>query len=457
MTKVDALQEDLIDISEFERDFEFVETDDQLGAIDDIKEDLRDDTPMDRVLVGDVGFGKTEVAMRAAYMIARSGRQVAVLAPTTVLVEQHSRIFRDRFEKHGIIVESLSRFLKPSEAADVVSRIKKGKVDIVIGTHRLLSADISFKNLGMLVVDEEQKFGVSQKERLKKARVDTHVLSMSATPIPRTLNMALAGVRDISIIATPPEGRKSIKNVVKKFNWDIVKDAINKEKERNGQVYFVHNRVSTIGTVKEKLSELLPDVRIGIGHGQMPSSRLSRVVRDFHNGKYDVLLCTTIIENGLDMPNVNTLIVDRAEMFGLSQLYQIRGRVGRSLRKAYAYFLYHGSMGGRFVKKRMLERISEESGADPEMEDLIGSPISGKSTEESKVSKEVLWEEARQRLDAIGQLEKLGSGFALAQRDLEIRGAGSFLGRDQHGNVGAVGFSLYCRLLDEMVRELKKE
>jgi transcription-repair coupling factor (superfamily II helicase) len=450
----DSVREDVLQIDEFENDFDYVETEDQIRAVNDIKEDLRSGTPMDRVLVGDVGFGKTEVAMRAAYIMATLGKQVAVLAPTTVLVEQHYRVFRDRFEKHGINVESLSRFLTRGEAEDVVSRLKTAEVDIVIGTHRLLSDDISFKDLGMVIIDEEQKFGVSQKEKLKGLRVDTHVLSMSATPIPRTLNMALSGVRDISIIATPPEGRLPIENSIRKFDWDIVADAIGKEVSRGGQVYFVHNRVSTLPVIRKKLTELLPDVRIVMGHGQMAGSQLSKVMRGFHEGTYDVLLCTTIIENGLDMPNVNTLIVDGAEYYGLSQLYQIRGRIGRGDNQACAYFLYGGMVGGRFVRKGMEERVraAKEGRLDPE-EHVVKD--TGK--DDGRLSSDALWSSARSRLDAIKQLQSLGSGFALAQRDLEIRGAGNFLGREQHGNVSAIGFSLYCRLLEMKVEEMKKK
>lgn len=450
----DSVKEDALQIDEFENDFEYVETEDQVRAVNDIMEDLRSGTPMDRVLVGDVGFGKTEVAMRAAYIMAKLGKQVAVLAPTTVLVEQHYRVFRDRFEKYGVNVESLSRFLTKDEAEHVVSRLKTKEIDIVIGTHRLLSDDISFKDLGLVIIDEEQKFGVLQKEKLKGLRVGTHVLSMSATPIPRTLNMALSGVCDISIIATPPEGRIPIENNVCKFDWDVVTDAIDKEVSRGGQVYFVHNHVSTLPVIYQKLTELLPDVRIVIGHGQMEGSQLSKVMRGFHEGMYDVLLCTTIIENGLDMPNVNTLIIDGAEYYGLSQLYQIRGRIGRGDNQAYAYFLYGGMVGGRFVKKGMEERVrAAKEGRSNKEEELV----TVKSREKGRLSSEILWSSARSRLDAIKQLRALGSGFALAQRDLEIRGAGNFLGREQHGNVSAIGFSLYCRLLEMKVEEMKRK
>ncbi|MBN2101161.1 DEAD/DEAH box helicase [Candidatus Dojkabacteria bacterium] len=436
MAKSEALKTDISDLKSFESDFPFVETEDQIQAIEEVKSDLGKGKPMDRLLVGDVGFGKTEVAMRAAFISVSNGKQVAVLAPTTVLVEQHYNVFKSRMEKYGINVAALSRFLGEDEAQDVVDRVAQGKVDIVVGTHRLLSKDVSFKDLGLLVIDEEQKFGVSQKEKLKGVRVDTHVLSMSATPIPRTLNMALSGVRDISVIATPPIGRKPVKNVVGKFNWNDVKEAILEEVKRGGQVYYVHNRVRSIENIKAKLQELLPKVRFVVGHGQMGSDQLSKVMRDFNERKYDVLICSTIIENGLDMPNVNTLVVDRAEMFGLAQLYQLRGRVGRGLTQAHAYFFYHG-----VDEERLVRREFSESGTI--------------SDEEGLGDKVVLWKAARQRLNAIRQLEELGSGFGLAQKDLEIRGAGNFLGREQHGNVSSIGFTLYCRLLGELVEEMK--
>jgi transcription-repair coupling factor (superfamily II helicase) len=337
-------------------------------------------------------------------------------------------------EKYGIKVASLSRFLSKSQTDAVLDKLKSGEIDVVIGTHKLLSKDVKFKDLGLLVVDEEQKFGVSQKEKLKKMKLDLHVLSMSATPIPRTLNMALSGVRDISAITTPPPGRIPVKNIIKKFNWQEVVESIKREVERGGQVYFVHNRVRTISFIKQKLDELLPGVRSVVGHGQMSGEQLSKVMRDFNEKKYDVLICSTIIENGLDMPNVNTLIIDRAEMFGLAQLYQLRGRIGRGDRQAYSYFFYHGTAGEPVVKRSIKEM--EDSG---------------------EVSDGLLWEDARRRLQAIEELDELGSGFDLAQKDLEIRGAGNFLGKQQHGNVNSVGFSLYCRLLAEMVEKLQKK
>ncbi|MEA3357561.1 MAG: helicase-related protein, partial [Patescibacteria group bacterium] len=420
-----------------EQEFEFVETDDQIRSLSEIFHDLGSATPMDRLLVGDVGFGKTEVAIRTAFWVAVGGGQVALLAPTTILVEQHYHVFKTRMEKFGVRVRVLSRFLGKTQTEKVIEEIKKGKIDVVIGTHRLLSKDIEFSNLKYLIIDEEQRFGVKQKERFKGMRIDLHVLSMSATPIPRTLNMALSGVRDISIISTPPQGRVAIKNYVQRFDWPVVEKAILKEKSRGGQVYYVHNRVSTIEHIRQKLEERLPGVKFAVGHGQMPPGHLSKVMRDFNNCEYDVLICSTIIENGLDMPNVNTLIIDRAEMFGLSQLYQLRGRIGRSPRQAYAYFLYGGKGYAKVVLQAGRER--KESGD-------VGDDTDG-----------VLWDQARSRLDAIGHLNKLGSGFELAQRDLEIRGAGNFLGREQHGNVSSIGFSLYCRLLSEMIDIIKKQ
>ncbi len=454
LTETNPVEIENGEMTKFEKDFEFEETEDQMRAIEEVKEDLKGEKPMDRLLVGDVGFGKTEVAMRAAFLMVLSGKQVAVLAPTTVLVEQHLQVFRDRMEKFGVKVAGLSRFLDEDEVSDIIDDIALGEVDVVIGTHRLLSKDVRFKDLGLLIIDEEQKFGVAQKEKLKKARVDTHVLAMSATPIPRTLNMALSGVRDVSIIATPPEGRKNIENIVKKFNWSLVKEAIEKEVKRGGQVYFVHNRVSTIDRVVQKLKQLLPEVTFVSGHGQMSSDRLSEVMHKFNEKKADVLVCTTIIENGLDMPNVNTLIVDRAEMFGLSQLYQIRGRIGRGTRQAFAYFLYYGSGGGRLVKRAGIEKKKrEESGATSEQADIHA----GRESDDiwGRKSTGLLWDTARARLDAIRQLKQLGSGFGIAQRDLEIRGAGNFLGKQQHGSVSSVGFSLYCRLLKEEIEKMR--
>lgn len=468
LTKVQPIESANDSLAKMENDFEFVETEDQLRVIEEVKHDLSQSKPMDRLLVGDVGFGKTEVAMRAAFLTVLAGKQVAVLAPTTILVEQHFDVFRDRMEKYGVKVAALSRFLDKSKIEKTIQDVSAGKVDIVVGTHRLLSKDISFKNLGLIVLDEEQKFGVSQKERLKSLRVDAHVLSMSATPIPRTLNMALSGVRDISVIATAPEGRKPIENFVQKFDWDIVKKVITTEVSRGGQVYFVHNRVQTIEVVRNKLSQLLPDVRFCVGHGRQSPEMLSKVMREFNDQHYDVLICTTIIENGLDMPNVNTLIVDRAEMFGLAQLYQLRGRIGRGKRQGYAYFFYqgtgYGTGGGRVIKKALDE--IERARSDGESEELAEFWAEGNDSETRSYlpedvkgqgrQKATLWRAARMRLDAIRQLQALGSGFMLAQRDLEIRGVGNFLGKEQHGNVSSVGFSLYCSLLEEAIREMKK-
>ncbi|MBN1618798.1 DEAD/DEAH box helicase [Candidatus Dojkabacteria bacterium] len=444
LVKTEGLQFNDNILDDVAKDFEFVETDDQLSALADIKADLRSSKPMDRLIVGDVGFGKTEVALRTAYLIAYLGKQVAVLAPTTILVEQHYHLFKTRLEKFGLKVAALSRFVSSTESNEILKDIKNKKIDIVIGTHRLLSKDIEFNDLGLLVIDEEQKFGVSQKEKIKKFKINTHVLTMTATPIPRTLNMALSGVRDISLIATAPAGRKPIKNIVKHFNWADAEAAIRNEVDRNGQVYFLHNRVQSINHVRQILERKMPDIKFGVGHGQLSDSELSKVMRDFNEGRYDVLFCTTIIENGLDMPRVNTLIVDKAEMFGLSQLYQIRGRIGRSRRQAYAYFFYKGVADNRTVKDEKKLKVDDAIGFDDD--DIWGVS-----------SKGILWETARLRLDAIRSLEDLGSGFNLAQKDLEIRGSGSFLGKQQHGNVSAIGFSLYCRLLSEMVEKLKKK
>ena len=446
LTKIKETVYSEAELRSFENDFEFVETEDQLKVLEEIRSDLSGNNPMDRLLVGDVGFGKTEVAMRTAFMTVLSGRQVAVLAPTTILVEQHYHVFKDRMEKYGMKVASLSRLSKKADQAPTLNGIKTGKIDVVIGTHRLLSKDIAFKNLGLLVIDEEQKFGVAQKEKLKQLRLDVHILSMTATPIPRTLNMALTGIRDISIISVPPAGRIAIKNVVKRFDWSAVANVVRNEIKRGGQAYYVHNRVETIGFIRDKLAEILPEVRVGVAHGQMPSEILSTVMRDFNEERYDVLLCTTIIENGLDMPNVNTLIVDRAEMFGLAQLYQLRGRIGRGSVQAYAYFLYHGGTGERVIKRGYEEK---------ELANMDVGGLKKESVNADDTDKGMLWDNARMRLSAIKELESLGSGFNLAQRDMEIRGAGNFLGREQHGNVAAVGFGLYCQLLSEMVEKIK--
>ena len=399
--------------AELEASFPYIETEDQLRAIAEVKADMEKPRPMDRLICGDVGYGKTEVALRAAFKAVMDGKQVAVLVPTTVLAQQHYTTFQRRLAPFPVRVEMLSRFRTPKEQREVLRGLYKGEVDIVIGTHRLLSGDVTFKDLGLLIVDEEQRFGVVHKERLKKMRTEVDVLTMTATPIPRTLYMSLTGVRDMSTIDTPPEERLPIKTHVGEYDETLIRKAILRELDRGGQVYFVHNRVQGIEGVKRRLEQLVPEATYAVAHGQMPERELERVMVDFVEGRVDVLVCTTIIESGLDIPNVNTIIIDRADRLGLAQMYQLRGRVGRGANRAYAYFLY-----GRN------SRMSEA---------------------------------ARQRLQAILEAGGLGAGFNIAMRDLEIRGAGELLGTRQHGHIAAVGFDLYCRLLAQAVRELKGE
>jgi transcription-repair coupling factor (superfamily II helicase) len=398
---------------EFEDAFDFTETKDQLAAIKQIKKDMESGSPMDRLLCGDVGYGKTEVAMRAAFKALGDGKQTAVLAPTTVLAYQHFETFKRRFAAFPVRIEMLSRFRDKKEIADVLEGLANGKVDIVIGTHRVLSKDVEFRDLGLLVVDEEQRFGVRHKERIKQLKHNVDVLTMSATPIPRTLHMSLAGLRDMSVIETPPKDRLAIHTVVAHYNNDLIKTAIEQEIARGGQVYFIHNRVDSIYMRASSIQELLPDVRIGVGHGQMGEAALEAVILGFMSHDFDVFVCTTIAENGLDIPLANTMIIEHAERYGLSELYQLRGRVGRSNRRAYAYLL-----------------VPED-------------------TELSEI--------ARKRLAALKEFSDLGAGFKIAALDLELRGAGNILGGEQHGHIGAVGFDMYIRLLEETVHELKGE
>ncbi len=398
---------------EFESAFPYELTPDQATATADIKRDMEAPVPMDRLLCGDVGYGKTEVAMRAAFKAVMDGKQVAILAPTTVLAFQHMKTLRERFAGFPVAVEMVSRFRTKQEIADVLEGLRAGKADIIVGTHRLLSRDVHFKDLGLLVVDEEQRFGVAHKERIKQMRKKVDVLTMTATPIPRTLNMSLVGIRDMSIIETPPKDRLSIQTNVVKFDAPVIERAIRNELARGGQIYFVHNRVESIFSIGSLLQRLVPEARIVVGHGQMEEDALERAMLGFVERKYDVLLATTIVENGLDIPNANTIIINRADRYGLSQLYQLRGRVGRSDRAAYAYLLI------------------------PPQESL--SPV------------------ARKRLAAIREFSDLGSGFRVAALDLEIRGAGNLLGGEQSGHIDAVGFEMYMKLLEETVRELKGE
>jgi transcription-repair coupling factor (superfamily II helicase) len=398
---------------EMEEAFPFEETPDQLQAIVDVKADMERPVPMDRLVCGDVGYGKTEVAVRAAFKAVQDGKQVVVLVPTTLLATQHGQTFRDRFANYPVRVEVLSRFLSAREQASVVRDLESGAVDVVIGTHRLLSSDVKPKNLGLLVVDEEQRFGVSHKELIKQLATDVDVLTLSATPIPRTLELSLTGIRDMSLVNTPPEDRQPILTYVGEYDDGAVAEAIRRELLREGQVFFVHNRVRDIELVAEEVRALVPDARVAVAHGQMDESRLERVVLDFWEHEFDVLVCTTIVESGIDMPTVNTLVVDRSDLLGLAQLYQLRGRVGRRGQRAYAYLLH-----------------------PPDR---------------------VLTEEAYERLKTIGELTDLGSGFKIAMRDLEIRGAGNLLGEAQSGHIAAVGFDLYCQMVTEAVGELRGE
>jgi len=398
---------------EIEAAFPFEETPDQLQAIVETKADMERAVPMDRLICGDVGYGKTEVAVRGAFKAVQDGKQVAILVPTTLLANQHGQTFRDRFANYPVRVEVLSRFLSTKEQNAVVRGLADGTVDVVIGTHRLLSDDIVFKDLGLLVVDEEQRFGVTHKERIKEMRSNVDVLTLSATPIPRTLEMSLTGIRDMSLVQTPPEDRQPILTYVGEHDERAVAEAVRRELLREGQVFYVHNRVQDIEHVAEQVRDLVPEARVGIAHGQMDEGALERVVLDFVDHEYDVLVCTTIVESGLDIPSVNTLVVDRADLLGLSQMYQLRGRVGRRGQRAYAYLLHPRDRA--------------------------------------------LTEEAYERLKTIGEFTDLGSGFKIAMRDLEIRGAGNLLGGEQSGHIAAVGFDLYCQMVTEAVGELTGE
>ncbi len=398
---------------EFESLFEYEETPDQITAIEDTKDDMESEKPMDRLICGDVGFGKTEVAIRASFKAVMAGKQVALLVPTTVLAMQHFETFRKRFVDYPINIEMMSRFKSQSQIIETKKKLSEGEVDIVIGTHALISKDVNIKNLGLLVIDEEQRFGVKHKEQLKKFRTMVDVLTLSATPIPRTLHMSLAGIRDLSLITTPPENRQSVETFVLEENPDVLRKAILNEIERNGQIFFVHNRVQTIDTQMILLEKLVPEATFAVAHGQMNEHELEEIMIDFMHHKFDVLISTTIIESGLDIPNANTIIINRADTFGLSQLYQLKGRVGRSNKKAHAYLFYP------------------------------------KHT--------TLTEDAQKRLKVISEYSELGSGFKVAMKDLEIRGSGNILGREQSGSIMEVGFDLYCQMLNESVRKLKGE
>ena len=396
---------------DFEDRFIYEETPDQLRAIEEVKQDMEKSVPMDRLLCGDVGYGKTEVAVRAAFKAVMDGKQIAFLVPTTILAQQHYENLKERFHGFPVKVDLLSRFRGAKEQKDLIKSLKAGVVDIVIGTHRLISKDIGFKDLGLLIIDEEHRFGVRHKEKLKMLRQNVDVLSMTATPIPRTMHMALSGARDLSIIDTPPENRYPVQTYVAEYSYNMIKEAIQRELHRGGQVYFIYNRIQTIGEWADKLQELVPEARIAVGHGQMPEHKLEQIMHDFMHAKYDLLVCTTIVEAGLDIPNVNTMVIYDADFFGLAQLYQLRGRVGRSNRLAYCYLTYRKD--------------------------------------------KIMTEDAIKRLQAIKEFTRLGSGFKIALRDMEIRGAGNILGPEQHGFIMAVGYELYCSLLEQAIDTMK--
>ena len=398
-------------LQELEDAFPYEETPDQIRAIEEVKADMERPRPMDRLVCGDVGYGKTEVALRAAFKAVLDQRQVAILVPTTVLALQHFNTFKERLKAYPVRVEMLSRFRSEKEQKQVLEDLAIGKVDVIIGTHRLLQKDVVFLDLGLLIVDEEQRFGVTHKERLKQMRTEIDVLTMTATPIPRTLHMSLVNLRDMSVIETPPQERLPIRTTIREYDESLIREAIVREIDRGGQVFFVHNRVQGIQVIAQKLQRLVPEARFVVGHGQMAEDQLERVMLDFSGGEYDVLISTTIIENGLDIPNANTIIVNNAAYFGLAQLYQLRGRVGRATHQAYSYFLYN--------KDAKLTPIQEK------------------------------------RLRAIFEATELGAGFRIAMKDLEIRGAGNLLGAEQSGFMNSVGFDLYCKLLAEAVQEMQ--
>jgi transcription-repair coupling factor len=398
---------------EFEEAFPYEETQDQLKAVAAIKESMEKPVPMDCLVCGDVGFGKTEVAVRAAFKAVMGGKQVAVLVPTTVLAQQHYQTFSERFRSFGVVCDVLNRFRSIKERKEILQKVEAGQIDVLIGTHSILNKNVKFKDAGLLIVDEEQRFGVAQKEKWKTWATGIDVLTLSATPIPRTLHMSLVHLRQMCLIETPPTERLPVQTYVTEYDGAIVRDAIMREKRRGGQVFFVYNRVATMERMKVELEALVPEVTVGMAHGQMTGAVLEANMFDFYEGEYDVLLCSSLVENGLDIANANTIIVYDADRFGLSQLYQMRGRVGRSHRTAYAYFLYR--------RNKILNEVAEK------------------------------------RLQAVKEFTELGSGFKIAMRDLEIRGAGNLLGREQHGNIAGVGFVMYVQMLEEAVNRLRNE
>ncbi len=411
LTKGHSYSQNTILMREFADAFEYEETEDQLKAIEDVEEDLEKDKPTDRLICGDVGYGKTEVGMRAAFKVVLDKKQVAVLVPTTILAQQHLQTFRERFHEYPVNIDMVNRFRTPREQKETLAQLKKGNVDIIIGTHRLLSKDVKFASLGLIIIDEEQRFGVKHKEKLKKLRNSVDILTLTATPIPRTLHFSLMGVRDLSIIETPPVDRLAVKTFIRKFDEKVIRVAIMREVDRGGQVFFVHNKIHSIHSIAAMIRRVVPGVKIDIAHGQLPEHQLERVMKKFMDKEVDLLLCTSIIESGLDIPSANTIIINRADQFGLAQLYQLRGRVGRYKHQAYAYLLIPGTGG--------------------------------------------LKDEARKRLSAIEEMSELGAGFQLSARDMEIRGVGNMLGHNQSGHIASVGFDLYCKLVEDMVKDIR--
>ena len=399
--------------TQFEDSFPYQETDDQLRCIDEVKKDMENSKPMDRLLCGDVGYGKTEVAIRAAFKAVMGGKQVAYLAPTTVLAEQQYKEFKERMTNFGIRVEVLNRFKTKKQQTEIINKLKLGEVDIVVGTHRILSKDVEFKDLGLLIIDEEHRFGVKDKEKIKQYKATIDVLTMTATPIPRTLHMSIVGVRDMSVIYEPPYNRKPVQTYVLEYDQEVIKEAITRELERNGQVFYLFNNVERIIQKADEISNLVPEAKVVYAHGQMTGHEIENIMEEFIEGKTNVLVCTTILESGIDIPNANTIIVENADRMGLAQLYQIRGRVGRSDRQGYAYITYK--------RDKLLSEIADK------------------------------------RLKAIKEFTEFGSGFKIAMRDLEIRGAGSLLGEIQSGHLEQVGYDTYCNLLDEVVKEMQGE